>query len=270
MLKDNPDLKGVIITVPTIFHYEVARFFLLSGVDVFVEKPITTKSSDVQELIKISKKKKLLLVPGHIFLFKREFKIIKSLFNLNGKNTLVSIKRINNGPAILDEGVVFDLGVHDIYLMLNLFNDKPKSVFATALRKNNALIGVSFILKYKKGIVNVVNSWTGLKSTREIHIINGKREFLWQDTEPEYLIIQETENETYRTFRKKRVKFADKFKKEEIYKDFKENALLEEDKAFLNSIITRKSVVNSQEGYYTIKIIEKILESINKRKEVSL
>ena len=55
-LLDNPDVDMVDIIVPHVLHYEIAKAALLKGKHVLVEKPITVKSEQGQELIDLAKK----------------------------------------------------------------------------------------------------------------------------------------------------------------------------------------------------------------------
>ncbi len=270
MIKENIDLKAVFIVTPTIYHYEIAKYCLESGLDVFIEKPITINSAQAYDLIKVSKRKRKLLVPGHLFLYKKAFQLIKKNFDRKYKYNYIIIKRINNGPLILDEGVIFDLAVHDIYLMLNLLENVPQSVYASCIFKNSALISSSIILKFDNALVNISVSWMGLTSTREVHIFNGKNEFIWIDTQPDLLIIRTSIAKKVRIFQGKKISLFNTFEKEKVYKNFKENALLEEDKYFIKSINTRKPFVEPSEAYITIKIMEKIFFSLTKGKEVKI
>jgi UDP-N-acetylglucosamine 3-dehydrogenase len=55
-LLENPDVDMVDIIVPHVLHYEIAKAALLKGKHVLVEKPITVKSEQGQELIDLAKK----------------------------------------------------------------------------------------------------------------------------------------------------------------------------------------------------------------------
>ena len=55
-LLDDPAVDMVDITVPHVLHYEIARAALEKGKHVLVEKPITVKSEQGEELIALAKK----------------------------------------------------------------------------------------------------------------------------------------------------------------------------------------------------------------------
>src|SRR6266481_4472420 len=59
------ECDAVIISVPTFYHYRIAKYCLAQNKHVFLEKPLTIKSSDTIELVRMAKAKKLLLMPGY-------------------------------------------------------------------------------------------------------------------------------------------------------------------------------------------------------------
>ena len=59
------DVDAVSIVTPTNCHYEIAKFFLAQKKHVLIEKPMTTNSSDAEDLFKLAKEvKKEILVPN--------------------------------------------------------------------------------------------------------------------------------------------------------------------------------------------------------------
>ena len=79
-LKSNPDI--VYISLVNHLHYKYAKIALNIGLNVVVDKPITTKLYQVKELIKIAKKKKLLLSEATLFNYHGVFDKINSLIVL--------------------------------------------------------------------------------------------------------------------------------------------------------------------------------------------
>ena len=52
-------VDAVSIAVPTPLHYEIGKSFLENGIDVLIEKPITTTVEEADELIDIARRKNL-------------------------------------------------------------------------------------------------------------------------------------------------------------------------------------------------------------------
>ena len=57
--REKPDAVSVV--VPTSMHYEVARSLLMRGVHVLVEKPVTSRVDEAEELLRLAAQKNLLL-----------------------------------------------------------------------------------------------------------------------------------------------------------------------------------------------------------------
>jgi hypothetical protein len=62
----------VFIVTPNILHYEQAEYFLLSGANVFVEKPATLNLTALEDLINLSKLEDRLFYVGDVFLYRQD------------------------------------------------------------------------------------------------------------------------------------------------------------------------------------------------------
>lgn len=120
---DYKDMLGhvdaVIIVVPAIYHFEVAKFFLENGVHVFLEKPMTTNAIDAQTLMAISQQKGCLLQAGFIERFNPVTQYIKEIIH---EPLLIETARM--APFSIrgtDVSVILDLMIHDIDLLHYLF-----------------------------------------------------------------------------------------------------------------------------------------------------
>lgn len=112
------ECEAVTIAVPTHLHYDIARFALLHGVHVLVEKPITFDVAQAEELIGIAAEKKLILQVGHVERFNGA---VMALSNIASEPLLIQTRRLHpQNNRILDVGVVLDLLIHDIDIVLNL------------------------------------------------------------------------------------------------------------------------------------------------------
>ena len=59
-------VDAVSIVVPTSYHHQVALDCIEAGVDILLEKPITTTLEEADDLIKRADAKKLILQVGHL------------------------------------------------------------------------------------------------------------------------------------------------------------------------------------------------------------
>jgi len=65
LLKD-AKTKAVAIAAPAVQHYDLARRALMADKDVFVEKPLSLKVPDAEALVDLAKRRKRVLMGGHI------------------------------------------------------------------------------------------------------------------------------------------------------------------------------------------------------------
>jgi len=124
-------VEAVSICVPTISHFEIAKFFLSHNVHTFIEKPITYTVAQAGELIALAQKNKLKLQVGHVERFNSAFEAIKH-FACNP--LFIECHRLNQFPnRSLDIGVVMDLMIHDIDIILGLNSSSIKNIHAVGI-----------------------------------------------------------------------------------------------------------------------------------------
>lgn len=130
-------VQAVSIAVPTPFHYPMTKDFFLRGVDVLLEKPISSTLEEADELIGLAQSRGLIFQVGHLERFNG------ALSGLKGRvrnPRLIESRRL--GPFSgrgAEVDVVLDLMVHDIDIILSLVNSKVKELQAT---------GIPFITRY--------------------------------------------------------------------------------------------------------------------------
>src|SRR5947207_179080 len=74
-------LDAVVIATAVKLHYPMAKAALLAGKHTFIEKPMAFSSAECEELIDIAKKKSLVLMTGHTFLYSPGVRKIKSIID---------------------------------------------------------------------------------------------------------------------------------------------------------------------------------------------
>lgn len=74
-------VDAVSIVVPTVYHHGVAMACLEQGVDILLEKPMTTSLKEADDLIALADRKKLLLQVGHLERFNPAVLAMQPLLN---------------------------------------------------------------------------------------------------------------------------------------------------------------------------------------------
>ena len=249
-LLESEKFDGAFVVTPTSTHTEIAMKLLESKKHVFVEKPMTYKSSDGEKLAKLAEKNKVMLMCGYIERFNPAVDIVKKIVNEKKFGDLVMLEfhRENRIPLhIKDVGIIYDTSVHDIDTANWLFNDMPQVVFARAGKiKHEHEDFASIMLGYKNDKVAIISSnWITPKKVRKFSAVCTEAiissDFITQE------IIVEKNEET------------------EKIQNEKQEPLMREIQNFLDAIEKKtEQIVKSQEAVNVTKIAEAALLSSQK------
>jgi predicted dehydrogenase len=170
----------VVIATPAHTHYELAKQALEAGKHVLVEKPITTRSDQGEELCRLAKANGLVLLVGHIFLYNAAVRFVKRSIDAGelGRVYYVSMVRTNLGPIRMDVNAAWDLAAHDIAIVDYWLGGSARSVSATGGTWINPGIedSVFATLRYADNVlVNLHASWLNPKKAREITVVGERR-----------------------------------------------------------------------------------------------
>ena len=184
------DFDAAIVCTDPSSHYQVAKKLLENKKHVLVEKPITTKSDDAQDLINLAEINQVILMVGHIFLFNSGIQKIKEEIasGNTGKVHYLYSKRTNLGPIRNDVNAIWDLAPHDIVIFNYLLDSLPEwvsAVGASFLRPG--IPDVGFIqLGYPGGIIGSIHvSWIDPNKVREVVVVGSEQRILFNDISPQ-------------------------------------------------------------------------------------
>ncbi len=206
---DRADLDGVMIATSVKHHYPMAKASLLAGKHTFIEKPMASSAQECAELIEIARKKGLILMVGHTFLYSAPIRKIKHILDCGdiGELQYISSRRLNLGLFQKDINVTWDLAPHDISIVLYLMNQLPVSVncsgnaHITAGVEDVTSLNMSFAGDY---FASIQSSWLDPRKVRDMTIVGSKRMIVYDDMEPlQKIKIYDTRVETpphYDTF----------------------------------------------------------------------
>jgi len=129
---DYRDLFGkvdaVSIVVPTVIHRDIAGKFIEEGINILIEKPVTTSLKEAKELMEMANRKKVVLQVGHIERFNSA---VVELSKIVDHPIFIDCSRM--GPYTnrnTDVGVVLDLMIHDIDIVMSIVRDKVVKINA--------------------------------------------------------------------------------------------------------------------------------------------
>jgi UDP-2-acetamido-3-amino-2,3-dideoxy-glucuronate N-acetyltransferase len=125
-------LPGVAIAAPAAQHFALAREALGAGKDVFVEKPLSLRAPDAEELCRIAAKDGRILMVGHVLHYHPAFLKLKELVDAGalGRLQYIYSNRLNLGKIRREEDILWSFAPHDISMILSLVGREPESVTA--------------------------------------------------------------------------------------------------------------------------------------------
>lgn len=174
---DHRDILGMVdaisISVPTQYHFEVAKDFLRQGIGILLEKPMTTTLEEADELIRIARETGAVLQVGHLERFNPVVMALAGI--LKEPRFIESIRIAPFKPRGTDVNVVLDLMIHDIDIIQNLINSpivRIDSIGAPVFTEEEDIANAR--IQFANGCVaNVTASRISLKSERRMRIFQS-------------------------------------------------------------------------------------------------
>ena len=130
-LLSHEEVQAVSVAVPTIHHLSIARALMQAGIDVLIEKPVTPRLGEADELIALEKKTGRIAQVGHLERFNPA---VKATLPLITRPMFFEVHRLSVfTPRSLDVDVVLDLMIHDLDAVISLVNSPVKEIRAAGL-----------------------------------------------------------------------------------------------------------------------------------------
>lgn len=188
-LLNDPSLDAIYLATPVSTHYQLAKRALQCGKHVLIEKPLATTVDQAEELAEIANRNRLTLMVGHTFVFSPPVRKVKELLDagLIGPIYYVETTRVNLGLFQKDVSVLWDLGPHDVSILLYWLGEVPSRVSARGRSYvGEALEDVAFLtLEFPSGILAQLQiSWLAPSKLRRTSIVGRQRMIVYDDLEP--------------------------------------------------------------------------------------
>ena len=170
-------VDAVSIAVPTPVHYQVTKEFFHRGIDVLLEKPITTTLQQADELVEMAEKKHCVFQVGHQERFNAaiialEESLIDPMF-IESHRLSPFLQR----AAGVD--VVLDLMIHDIQVILSMVDSSIQSIHAVGVPIVSPHLDIANArIEFENGcIANVTASRVSREKSRKIRIFQSNAYF---------------------------------------------------------------------------------------------
>jgi UDP-2-acetamido-3-amino-2,3-dideoxy-glucuronate N-acetyltransferase len=128
----DPEIKAVVVATPAEHHVAGVTAALQAGRHVLVEKPMALHRSEAEELVRLSRDRRLVLMVGHLLEYHTAFVRLKELVAAGELGDLVYLysNRLSLGKIRQEENVLWSLAPHDLSMILRLVGEEPASVQA--------------------------------------------------------------------------------------------------------------------------------------------
>ncbi len=179
MLK-NKDIHAVSICTWSTSLAKVAIKAVEAGKHVLVEKPMAAEVKEAEKLLRTAKTKNVHVTVGFLMRFIPGLQYIKKAVQDKtiGELVCATAKRVSQWPErIGDVGVVKDTAIHDIDVMLYLFNEEPTTVYAkTGSMKHTKFEDYAQIMLTFKGGKSafIESNWLTPYKTRDLTVTGSE------------------------------------------------------------------------------------------------
>jgi predicted dehydrogenase len=181
------DVTAIVIATPAETHFQAAKQALAAGKHVFVEKPLATKTAEVDELGDYAKAHGLIVMAGHTFIYNPAVRYVKGLIDNGdlGEIRYIYSQRLNLGRIRSDIDALWNFGPHDISIIQYwLGNPEPLSVSRQGMAfMQDGIDDVVFLnLEYpSKVIANVHVSWLDPQKVRKMIVVGSRKMVVYDD-----------------------------------------------------------------------------------------
>jgi predicted dehydrogenase len=190
------DVEAVVIATPVHAHYRLTCEALQAGKHVLVEKPITARSDQAQELVEMAAARGLTLMVGHTFEFNPAVEEVRAIVQSGelGKIYYMDSSRVNLGLLQPDINVIWDLAPHDISMIRFILGEDPVKVSARGavfVNHSSKLHEVAYInMAFPDGVMaNLRLSWLDPVKQRRLTVVGNKKMLVYDDIADDKIII---------------------------------------------------------------------------------
>ncbi|HEX3105132.1 MAG TPA: Gfo/Idh/MocA family oxidoreductase, partial [Terriglobales bacterium] len=249
------NIRAASIAVPTSHHLSAARQLMQAGIDVLIEKPLTSSLAEADELIQIAEKYRRVAQVGHLERFNPA---VRATLPLITRPMFFEIHRLSIfTPRSLDVDVVLDLMIHDLDAVLSFVNSPIREIRAAGLPiLSNKVDIANARIEFESGcIANFTASRVSTERVRKLRFFQP-RQYISIDYGRQDVLVFTVGSDEGVPSANPEIKIS----KPEI---LPEEPLHAEISAFLHSVNTReKPVVPLEDGRRALAVALEVLEQI--------
>jgi len=187
-LLDDPSIDAICIVTPVRTHRKLAEEAFAAGKHVFVEKPLAQSVSDAEAIVRAGDRAGKTLMVGHTFVYNPAVEVVKGILDSNGIGDIhyLDSQRVNLGLHQFDTNVLWDLGPHDVSIMLYWLDEEPLWVQCSgACFAQPDIEDVVFLMiGFPSGaIAHAHLSWLAPSKLRTMTVIGSQKMVIYDDNQ---------------------------------------------------------------------------------------
>lgn len=159
-------------------HFAIAKTALNSGVDVLVEKPLTTDRRRAYDLVEIASESGCILQTGHIFRFANVVREVKKKYESGyfGQPNIFTLRWTHELETPRTDGVLWDLLPHPIDILNFVTGEWPVRETGISKRDSAGRPAVARIgLTFEDFLASIEVSWIDKSRRRSLEIAGTRR-----------------------------------------------------------------------------------------------
>jgi len=202
--KGQAKLDFVIVATPNVSHFEICKEFLLKGISVVCDKPLTVKTAQAKEIEKIAAEKNLLCATTYTFGGLPFIHLMRELYESGeiGNAYFLNLKYYKGArlaEIITNDikpwrfiksisglgGTIADLGTHVEYIARFTMNCDIKKVLAKLIKKPGSVeldTTGTVLLEFKNGLdgsISFSQAACGHRNDFEVEILGDRGTLFW-------------------------------------------------------------------------------------------
>ncbi len=179
-------LDALVVATPAETHHGLAREALESGLDVFVEKPLTTRSAEAVELVNLATERERILMVGHIVEYNPAVTALREMMSSGELGDIRYLDGVRAGLGLFDpkSNVLWDLGPHEISMFALLLGSLPETVSARGISciQEGVTDVVYLTMKFPDGVLAHSRlSWLDPHKSRRVSVVGSKKMAVYDD-----------------------------------------------------------------------------------------
>jgi predicted dehydrogenase len=180
-------VDAVVVATPAGTHYPIVRKALEADKHVWVEKPLTLDYSEAAWLADEAARRNLTLMVDHVFMYTPALRYMRESAAKGelGRPLYLDSVRVKRGGALPhDVNVIWDMGVHDVYMIDELLPGKPVSVSAVGAEHAGEGVSIAYVtISMSEGAIgHFYVNWVSPAKVRLTTLCGSERTLIYDDT----------------------------------------------------------------------------------------